>query len=148
MASTRVGQIMNTDVLTTRREAELAPIVEMMMRRGLAEVPVVDRDRALVGFVTREKLLEPMRGGDSPEEYLAHEQLSALVTCELDHGFRLDVGAEVTVRDVMSARVIAVKPDTTTRDAAALMKRYRLPQLPVVSALGALVGIISALDLV
>jgi CBS domain-containing protein len=139
---------MNTDLVTTRRDAELAPVVEMMMRRGLAEVPVVDRDRALLGFVTREKLLEPQHAGDTAEEFIAQQQVKALVTCELDRGFRLDVGSEVTVADVMRPRSVVVKPETPAHEAAALMARHRLSQLPVVSALGALVGIISALDLI
>jgi CBS domain-containing protein len=143
-----ISQLMNRDILTTRTDAQLAPVVELMIRRGLGEISVVDHDHALLGQVRREALLEGAVAGDSPEEFLGHTQRKASVTCELDHGFRLDIDSSATVADVMSRRVIAVRPDTTLREAAALMTEYRLAVLPVVSALGVLLGTLSAVDLV
>jgi len=142
-----VSRIMNRDLVTTRTDAQLAPVVEMMMRRGLGEIPVVDHDHALLGFVTRVKLLEPVQTGDSVEEFLGHQQIKCGVTCELDHGFHLDVESSVRVGDVMSRDVVAVKPDTTVKEAAHLMAENHLSILPVVSAFGALLGTVSAVDL-
>lgn len=139
---------MNTDLVMTRRDAQLAPVVEMMMRRGLGEVAVVDHDHALLGLVTRGDLLKPpSQGGDSASEFLGQQQVKAGVRCELDHGFHLDVESSVTVGDVMSRSVVAVKPDATPKEAAVLMAQSGLSMLPVVSAFGVLIGTVSAIDL-
>jgi len=144
-----ISRLMNRDVLTTRYDAELAPVVEMMMRRGLEAVPVVDHDQALLGCVTRGDLLNPpLPGGDSAEEFLGHNQGRGGVTCELDRGFHLDIDPSVRVGDVMSRHVIALRPDSSAREAAALMAEHHLTTLPVISAFGVLIGVVSAVDLV
>lgn len=139
---------MNTDLVTTRTDAQLAPVVEMMMRRGLGEIAVVDHDHALLGVVTRQNLLEPKASTDTCEEFLASQQRRSGVTCELDRGFRLDVDTSVTVAEVMSRGVVSVKPDATASEAATLMVENHLSVLPVVSAFGVLLGTVSAIDLV
>ncbi len=144
-----IAHLMNRDVITTRFDAELAPVVEMMMRRGLESVPVVDHDQALLGSVTRTELLNPPQpGGDSPEEFLATAQQRGGVTCELDRGFHLDIESTVRVGDVMNRHVVAVRPDASAREAAELMAEHHLSTLPVISAFGVLVGVVSAVDLV
>ncbi|MBL8955947.1 MAG: CBS domain-containing protein [Myxococcaceae bacterium] len=144
-----ISNVMNTDVVTTHYDAELAPVVEMMMRRGLESVPVVDHDQALLGHVTRNGLLNPpAASGDSAEEFLGTSQQRGGVTCELDRGFRLDIESTVRVGDVMNRRVVAVRPDSSAREAATLMAEHHLTTLPVISAFGALLGVVTALDLV
>jgi CBS domain-containing protein len=49
--------------------------------------------------------------------------------------------------DVMSAKVVAVTPETTVREIAALMANNRISGVPVVDAAGKLVGIVSETDL-
>ncbi len=51
-------------------------------------------------------------------------------------------------RDIMTANVVTVREDTTIEDAARLLARHRISGLPVVSLDGALIGLISELDLI
>lgn len=147
--SKTVDRIMNRDLIMTRRDAQLAPVVEMMMRRGMTEIPVVDDDRSLLGFVTRVDLVNPpVKPLGSPEEFLGAQQARSSVTCELDEGFHLDVESSATVADVMSPNVVAVTAEATAKEAAALMARNRVTMLPVVTSLGVLIGTVSVLDLV
>ena len=139
---------MNRDLVVTRRDARLAPVVEMMIRRNLEEVPVVDHDHALLGTLSRGDLLRsPPAPADSAEEFLAQQHGHDGVTCELDDGFRLDVGACATVGDVMNRNVICVRPESTASEAAALMAEHELSELPVVGPGGSLIGRVSALDI-
>src|SRR5207248_2292414 len=112
--------IMTRDLVTTRHDAQLAPVVEMMMRRGLGEVPVVDHDYALLGLVSRADLVtRPLSaGGDSAEVFLAQRQRDCAVTCSLDDGFTLAVESTVTVAEVMNRHVYCVRADTTAGEAA------------------------------
>lgn len=144
-----VSRLMNRDLITTRADARLAPVVEMMMRRGLEQVPVIDHDHALLGVVNRQNLLDaPVSGGDSPEEFLASQQRGPGVSAELDDGFHLDVQPSVTVGEVMRRRVVTATEDMSVKTAAALMSTHHISQLHVVNAVGALIGVLTAGDLV
>jgi acetoin utilization protein AcuB len=147
LARRRISTFMNRDLVVTRRDARLAPVVEMMMRRNLEEVPVVDHDHALLGTLSRGDLLRSPSPGGSAEEFLAQQGSHDSVTCELGEGFRLDVEACATVGDVMNRNVVCVHPESTAAQAAALMAEHDLSELPVVGADGGLIGRVSALDI-
>lgn len=55
--------------------------------------------------------------------------------------------SEVYVRDIMSTPVITVNVDSTIREAAEVMSDYGIGKLPVVDDTGALVGIVTSLEL-
>ncbi|MFI8100753.1 CBS domain-containing protein [Streptomyces sp. NPDC086023] len=52
-----------------------------------------------------------------------------------------------TVADVMTAKVVAVTPETGFKDIAAAMKRWKVTALPVVEGEGRVVGVVSEADL-
>ena len=56
------------------------------------------------------------------------------------------------VEDVMTSDVVTVSPDTSLRDAAALLTEHRISGLPVVDearvVVGGLVGIVTRADLI
>ncbi len=52
------------------------------------------------------------------------------------------------IRDIMSKEVVAVFPDTTLAEAVAVLTRHHIGVVPVVSADGNLVGVISELALI
>jgi CBS domain-containing protein len=54
----------------------------------------------------------------------------------------------VTIEDVMTRRVITVRPETLVQEAAQLMLVHRVSGLPVIDAGGRVVGIISDGDLI
>jgi CBS-domain-containing membrane protein len=52
-----------------------------------------------------------------------------------------------TVRDVMTAEVVAVRRETTFKEMAAVLRRYRVSALPVVDDAGRVIGVVSEADL-
>jgi CBS domain-containing protein len=54
----------------------------------------------------------------------------------------------VTIEEIMTRRVITVRPETTVQEAARLMFTHRVSGLPVVDAGGQVVGIVSDGDLI
>lgn len=52
-----------------------------------------------------------------------------------------------TVRDIMTARVIAVREDATFKEMAAMLRASRISAFPVISAVGKVVGVVSEADL-
>ena len=52
-----------------------------------------------------------------------------------------------TVKDVMTTEVVAVRRDTTFKELAAVLRRYRVSALPVVDDAGRVIGVVSEADL-
>jgi len=52
------------------------------------------------------------------------------------------------VKDIMTARAVVVRPDTTIDDAIALLLDHHVSGLPVVNDEGALLGVISEVDII
>ena len=61
--------------------------------------------------------------------------------------FKAEASRKTPVRDIMTASVICVRPDQTSRDSMMLMGKNRMRHLPVVEN-GKLIGMISIRDLV
>ena len=53
----------------------------------------------------------------------------------------------VTVKDVMTTQVVAVRRETTFKEMAAVLRRYRVSALPVVDDAGRVLGVVSEADL-
>ena len=52
-----------------------------------------------------------------------------------------------TVKDVMTTEVVAVRSETTFKEMAAALRRYRVSALPVVDDAGRMLGVVSEADL-
>jgi len=52
-----------------------------------------------------------------------------------------------TVKDVMTAEVVVVRRETTFKEMAAVLRRYRVSALPVVDDAGRVIGVVSEADL-
>ena len=52
-----------------------------------------------------------------------------------------------TVKDVMTTEVVAVRRETTFKELAAALRRYRVSALPVVDDAGLVLGVVSEADL-
>jgi acetoin utilization protein AcuB len=130
--SIRVEDRMIPLPLTVRWDAPLVDAVRLMKEGKIRHLPVLDRDRRLVGIVTdrdlRQVILDPR----------LQERLGASVADALE-GFR--------VRDIMTWAVISVRPETEMRDAARLMHQRKIGALPVVKN-DKLVGILTETDVI
>lgn len=64
-------------------------------------------------------------------------------------GSRTPAGkAPMTVRDIMNADVVTVRPETDVRDLVQLLAQHRISGVPVVGQEGELMGVVSATDVV
>jgi osmoprotectant transport system ATP-binding protein len=56
--ATSVGDVMHSDVFYVSSDSLIRDTVERILKRGFKNVPVVDRDKHLVGIVTRAALVD------------------------------------------------------------------------------------------
>jgi acetoin utilization protein AcuB len=121
-----VGDIMSSPVLCIDSQSTLPEADALMKRHNVRRLPVLD-DRELVGIIT----LGDVRGA-LPSE------VTSLNQSEL--GYLME---QVQVERVMRQPVITVQPQTRLADAARLMVEHRISGLPVVSADGVVIGLVT-----
>ena len=69
------------------------------------------------------------------------------VAGQLPDGLKGMTTMNATVKDVMTAEVVVVRSDTTFKEMAATLRRYRVSALPVVDDTGKVLGVVSEADL-
>ena len=104
---------------------------ELMKKGHFRRLPVVDEDEKLVGFLTDKDI---MRVSPSPATTLSRYEITTLLS-------KLKVG------DIMARNVFQVGEDATIEEAALIMYKEKIGGLPVVSSVGAVVGVITETDI-
>lgn len=128
---TTVEDIMTRQVITVSEESNMLAIREGMDAYGLRHVPVVDGDK-LVGLLTHRDML---RFADS--EYRTSATRQSIGDRRSENTF---------VASVMTREVQTVRPETTLAEAARILVKHKFGCLPVTTADGTLVGIVTEHD--
>jgi CBS domain-containing protein len=137
----RVTDVMTSEVRTVREATLFKEAVELLLAEDISGLPVVDEYGGVVGIVTEADLI-------TKEAYPSPRQRRLLRVLASSDGEDWAGKAEgVTVGDVMTKDPILAAPDDDVRSVARLMLERGIKRLPVVSATGKLVGIVSRHDL-
>ncbi len=118
-----IDDFMTTNLATATEDMNLLALVDLLLRRGISGVPVVDSTGHLVGVISE------------------HDCLSQILVGT----YQGDVDGRVG--DVMSRLPETITSGTSIVEAAAQMVESGRRRLPVVDAEGCLVGQISRADL-
>ncbi|HEY7540795.1 MAG TPA: CBS domain-containing protein [Methylomirabilota bacterium] len=110
-----VADYMTRSPATVHSDALVRGVVDMMRKRKIRHLPVVDREGHLVGIVTDRNLRQVIF--DPTIQERLGDLASMLNT--------------LTVRDVMTWGVITVRPEAQIREAARLMRERKVGALPV-----------------
>jgi CBS domain-containing protein len=138
-----VADVMSREVASVAPGTPVRAVVELMLGKLYRAVPVVEGG-VPVGMVTNSDLVR--RGGLAVRLELLPSLDGPELHAELE---RLPRGADGkrTAGDVMSAPPVTVPAGAPLARAADVMAHRRLKRLPVVDEQGALVGMVSRLDL-
>jgi len=115
----KIRDVMTPNPKTVSPNDTVQSAAQVMKAEDTGAVPVVENGRVLAVVTDRDIVVRVVAVGDA---------------------------ATIRVRDVASTDVVTVTPDTTTREASALMSERQIRRLPVVEN-GRLVGIVSLGDL-
>ena len=137
----KVRELMSPAVVAVDPKKPLRSILELMLRRHLNDVLVVDQEQRLAGIVTYSDLCRRIL--PTQRELMEHEEY--MIAPESMEDRIADV-TNIPVGEVMTRRVITVTPDTEVLKAGALMSAHHVKQLPVVEG-KKIVGIISHTDI-
>lgn len=134
--SSRVKDVMTSDVVTVGETAGYKDIIAVMRERRVSAVPVLDSAGHLAGVVSEADLLLKEAGAEALGGYL------------ISTGRRGEKAkaAGVTAADLMTQPPVTIGPDESVVTAARRMRDCRVKRLPVVDQAGRLVGIVSRVD--
>jgi len=127
---------MTTRVISVRKDASFKDMAAMLRSSRISAFPVIDDAGKVIGVVSAGDLLV--------KEAVLADGTSLLAA--LRHIREDDKAAGVTAADLMTAPAITIRPDASVVDAARLMYDRRVKRLPVVTAAGRLMGIVSRVD--
>jgi CBS domain-containing protein len=130
---TAVKDVMTTRVIWVRKDATFREMAIALRDYRVSAFPVVDDDRKVIGVVSEADMLT--------KEAVDQGAISGIL-----HRRDASKARGVTAGDLMTAAVIAVRPEDTVEHAAKLMYDRKVKRLPVTDADGRLVGIISRAD--
>lgn len=128
--SPRVREWMTPDPIAIDEKTPLPEAHQMMKRRRIRRLPVVDKAGRLVGIITRGDVRE---ASPSNATSLSIYEIHYLIS-------------QLTVDHIMTRNPKTVTPDTPIKDAARLMLDHKISGLPVVEG-DKLVGIITESDI-
>jgi CBS domain-containing protein len=132
---TAVKDVMTTRVIWVKKDATFREMAVALREYRVSAFPVVDDDRKVIGVVSEADLLnkEALAGEPGVFGGILHRRDQAKAR-------------GVTAGDLMTAAVVAVRPEDTVEHAAKLMYDRRVKRLPVTDPDGRLVGIVSRAD--
>jgi CBS-domain-containing membrane protein len=135
LVTSTVKDVMTSNVVAVRKEAEFKEIIKVMRRRHFSAFPVLDGDDRVAGVVSEADLLLkeafPAAGGGADRPYRWRDRAKA---------------AALTAADLMTSPAVTIGPDCPVTEAARLMLKRRVKRLPVVADTGRLLGIVSRVD--
>ncbi|MGY3519812.1 MULTISPECIES: CBS domain-containing protein [Micromonospora] len=139
MRTWQVGDVMTKDVVTVGEETPYRQIVDVLVRRGISGVPVVDGFRRVLGVVSETDLLHRIERVGHPDERRVFEGRRRRVAREK--------AAALVAGDLMTAPAVTTYPQASLPAAARQLDRDAVRRLPVLDDLGRLVGIVTRGDL-
>lgn len=125
-----VANRMTKHPITVTPDATLDEAAGLMKKHHFRRLPVVE-DGKLVGFFSDRDL---MRVSPSPATTLSRYEIRSLLD-------------KIKVSEIMQKKVLTVSEDATIEEAALIMCNEKVGGLPVVSSVGAVVGIITETDI-
>ncbi len=124
-----IGRIMHTDLITVAPETSLADARNLIEKKKIDHLLVVDKHNKLAGIVSDRDLKQYWA---SPATSLSVHELNYLLE-------------KVVVKMIMTQAVVTVSPDTTIERAAYIMQAQDISSLPVMEGEN-LVGIVTSTD--
>lgn len=121
---------MTRNPVTATPDMSIADASNLMRQEKVHRLPVLDKDKRLVGLITEKDILF---ASPSPASSLSIHEMAYLLS-------------KLTVKKLMSKNVVTINKDTTVEEAARIMVDQDLSCLPVLEG-EKLIGIVSKSDM-
>lgn len=136
----KAKDVMTTKVVAVVPDMPVSAIASLLLDRHISAVPVIDRERRILGIVSEGDLIRRGKTAERRSWWLATYGDAKALAREFvkTHG--------LYAKDVMTRNVVTVTEDTPVSTIAELLEQKGIKRVPVVRD-GRLVGIVSRADL-
>ncbi len=142
MYSVKVKDVMTTDVVTVVRSTLIREVAELMAKRRVSGVPVLETDGTVAGVISERDFLQAM-GGGGPQTFMD------VVSDCLKGGKCLAAPMRLQVaEDIMSSPALVVTPEAPVMEVGDMIIKHGINRVPVVDQSGKLIGIASRADVI
>jgi len=147
MAELTAKDVMTADVVTIRKDSSIEELSELLIENKISGVPVTDEKGGLIGIVTEADIIVRDTDLHFPRYF---KLLDAIIYLESLSKFRDNLKKHLAtkVEDIMTRKVITIKPQTLLSQASEIMLEKKINRLPVVDDAGNLAGIVTRADIV
>lgn len=147
MSGLKARDIMVKNVITIEKDASVDDLSQLLVRKKISGVPVVDRDGKMVGIATEGDLIIKDSDLHFPRYF---KLLDSIIYLESLNKFKnnLQKYLGTKVEDIMTKEVRTVSGDTPVNEVANLMIKYNINRVPVLDEDENLAGIITRADIV
>ncbi len=145
----KVQDIMTKDVLAVNAEDGLDLVSELFERYDYDGLPVVDRDRRLLGIITAYDMIVQSSGMHLPTLLNIMDKISVNQADRQELDSHFSKLKEIKAKEIMNAKPLTVNPGVSIDEAAKLFaEHHRVNPIAVVDENGVLVGVLSRYDII
>ena len=139
----RAVDVMTSKVITVDETASVQEVAKLLGEHRISAVPVVDKDRRVIGMVSEGDLLHRAETGTDRRRSWWLEMMTATNQLAVEYV----KSHSANMKDIMTRNVVSVTEATRVADIAVLLETHRIKRVPVLRD-GKLVGIVSRANLV
>lgn len=137
------SDVMVRDVITIGPDDDVAQAARLLVDHDISALPVVDRDRHIIGILSEADLLRREESGTQKHRPWWLEAVTPSSVLAVDYS--KSHGRKVS--ELMSERVVTASSDASLSEIVALLERNRIKRVPIVEN-GKLVGVVSRANLI
>jgi len=140
-------QIMTTRVHTASPNDLVDKLIHKMAKEGISGLPVVDKNKKLLGIITETDIAEHESNPHTPR---AISLLGGLIYLDDLNNYNetLKKICAQKAKDLMSENLVAVEENATLEEIIKIMNSNNLSRIPVTDKKGHLKGIITRTDII
>jgi CBS domain-containing membrane protein len=135
-------EVMSKRVAAVDMDTPLKDVAEIMARRGISGVPVLDQNNAVVGVISERDFLSAFGPAGT------NSFMEVLATCLAGSGCIAVTARKQKAKEIMTTPPICVGEETPVSEIARIFAEKRINRVPVTDRNGKLVGIVSRADIV
>lgn len=150
----KIKDAMQKDVIKFNELDKIVDVAQSFRDNKISGAPVVDEENKVVGVISEGDIMRLLEV-HSPKINLILPAPLDLIELPIRMKYELDEIAEdmqragsVVIDQIMSKKVVSIKPDASISDAAELMDGHHIKRLPVIDDNGKLVGIVTRGDII
>ncbi|MBL7159103.1 CBS domain-containing protein [Candidatus Microgenomates bacterium] len=144
----QVHEVMTTEIITVSPETPFSRIWEVIFKKGIHGLPVVDKDNKILGIIAEEDLLLKLYSSYRLHP-LYEKYLSGFVSGknfeEMEK--KLEKLTQLQAKDIMNRKVYLTYPEKPMLRALSKMIVRRVRQLPVITKKKEVIGMITKGDI-